>query len=191
MNNDWKTLFWFSLSLIILIIFVMIFWFNTSEGSKTLQVAFVSPTPINQGTLIIQLEKAEINKVTDSGKEWEIHTEDLSKVDKNIYLKGVQGFLYKKNQPQYQIQAQIGQVFLENSDVRLEKVNLTQIDGGGFIAGESLTWLSGDQFMRVENVLVERKNLFIQSKYLCYDLSKGILTFPEDVVITLKNEGNL
>ncbi|MBP8933016.1 MAG: LPS export ABC transporter periplasmic protein LptC [Candidatus Atribacteria bacterium] len=177
--------------MIILIIFVMIFWFNTSEGSKTLQVAFVSPTPINQGTLIIQLEKAEINKVTDSGKEWEIHTEDLSKDDKNIYLKGVQGFLYKKNQPQYQIQAQIGQVFLENSDVRLEKVNLTQIDGGGFITGESLTWLSGDQFMRVENVLVERKNLFIQSKYLCYDLSKGILTFPEDVVITLKNEGNL
>jgi hypothetical protein len=82
-------------------------------------------------------------------------------------------------------------VDIENSDARLEDINLIKIDGGGSIVGESLTWLSNEQFMRIENVLVERKNVLIESKNLWYDLSRGILAFPEEVIITLKSEGNL
>lgn len=191
MSNDWKTLLWFYLSLSLLVVLILIFWIKAPEGSKTFQTALVSPSPINQGSLVIQLEKAEISRVSDSGKEWEIHTDDLSKDGENIYLNGVQGFLYQGNQPQYQVQAKKGQVDIENSDARLEDINLIKIDGGGSIVGESLTWLSNEQFMRIENVLVKRKNVLIESKKLWYDLSRGILAFPEEVIITLKSEGNL
>lgn len=191
MSNDWKTLLWFYLSLGCLAIFIVIFWITIPESSKTFQTALISPTPINQGSLVIQLEKAEISRVSDTGKEWEIHTDDLSKNGEKIYINGVQGFLYQKNQPQYQVQAKKGEVNIENSDARFEQVNLIQVDGDGSIVGDSLTWRSNEQFMRIENVLVERKNLLIVSKYLWYDLSEGILSFPEDVTIILKNEGNL
>jgi hypothetical protein len=116
MSNDWKTLLWFYLSLSWLVVLILIFWIKAPEGSKTFQTALVSPSPINQGSLVIQLEKAEISRVSDSGKEWEIHTDDLSKDGENIYLNGVQGFLYQGNQPQYQVQAKRGQVDIENSD---------------------------------------------------------------------------
>ena len=95
MSNDWKTLLWFYLSLSWLVVLILIFWIKAPEGSKTFQTALVSPSPINQGSLVIQLEKAEISRVSDSGKEWEIHTDDLSKDGENIYLNGVQGFLYQ------------------------------------------------------------------------------------------------
>ncbi|WP_218112418.1 LPS export ABC transporter periplasmic protein LptC [Atribacter laminatus] len=191
MSNDWKTLLWLYLSLVLLVILILVFWINPLERSKTFRTALISPTPINQGSLVIQLEKAEISRVSDSGKEWEIHTDDLSKDGENIYLNGVQGFLFQENQPQYQIKAKKGQVDVENSDARLEDINLVKIDGGGSIVGKTLTWLSNEQFMRIENVLVEKKNMLIESKKLWYDLSRGLLAFPEEVVITLKSEGNL
>lgn len=191
MSNDWKTLLWLYLSLVLLVVFITIFWIKGPEGFKTFQKAHFSTTPISQGSLVIQLEKAEISRVSDLGKEWEIHTDDLSKDGENIYLNGVQGFLYQKNQPQYQVQAQKGKVDIENSDAQFEQINLIKVDGGGSIIGDSLTWLRNEQFMRIENVLVEKKNLVIKSKHLWYDLSQGILTFPEEVTITLKIEGNL
>lgn len=191
MSNDWKTLLWLYLSLVWLVVFITIFWIKEPEGFKTFQKAQFSTTPISRGSLIIQLEKAEISRVSDLGKEWEIHTDDLSKDGENIYLNGVQGFLYQKDQPQYQVQAQKGKVDIENSDAQFEQINLIKVDGGGSIVGDSLTWLRNEQFMRIENVLVEKKNLVIKSKHLWYDLSQGILTFPEEVTITLKIEGNL
>ena len=189
-NSDWETVLWFLASLGILFGLAVIFWSNYPERNLFYQPALVSPLPIDHGKLEIQLEKAEISKVSEAGREWEIHTNDLRKDDKNIYLNGVLGLLYQKNKPIYRLEAQKGQVVIESSDTWLTDVQLVGYSENGLISGQSLSWLGQDHFLKMENVVIKRNTLLIESKYLWYDLSQGVLSLHENVVITLKIEGN-
>ena len=191
MSNDWVTLFWFFASLGFLALLIIIFWFDFFGETTFYQPSLNSPPLINQDKLVIQLEKAEISKVSEIGKEWEIHTDNLSKDEQNIYLNGVKGSIYQQNKPFYQLEAEKGRVNLETSDAWFQDVRLVQSGSQGYIVGKFLSWLGKERFMKIENAFIEKDNMLVESKYLWYDLSQRIITLRENVIIILKAEENI
>jgi hypothetical protein len=189
-KNEWETIFWLLLSIGVLLGLVVLFWVNQPARIFLVKLSLTTPVSIDQSKLEVQFEKAEISKVSETGKEWDLHADDLRKDESHIYLNGVKGLLYQENKPIYRLEAQKGQVIIENSDAWLTGVRLVGLAENGYITGDSLSWLGQDKFLKMDGVVVMRNIVHIESKYLWYDLSQKVLSLRENVVIKLKIEGN-
>ncbi|MCX6088917.1 MAG: LPS export ABC transporter periplasmic protein LptC [Candidatus Atribacteria bacterium] len=183
---DWGTFPWFLFSILVLVALLVYFWIVQPSHL----VLFFPPQevsiPINKDRIDIQIEKAEISRVSETGKEWDFRTRDLQKGEKDFFLNGVDGIFYHDNSPLYRVEAQKGQVQVETTDALLSDVTMLAVKGDGQLTGDTLRWMGNENSLRMEKVHLKKKDLEISCGYIVYNLKDRRMFLEENVIIKIK-----
>lgn len=188
MKVDWETFLWTIISLVSLVAVLFFSWVfrvppaglsgdNEQEARELQREA---------GGIEINLEEAQISKLSGTEKVWELATRSLQRRDERLLLDEVTGYLYKDQAPHYRVEADQGWVDLDTQQVILETVFLSALDGRGNMQGKVIEWKGDDRVFHIRNFLFESAESRIEAEQARYDVTAGKVELIENVEIRMK-----
>jgi len=180
---DWSlgTLIFFSLFLLGGVIY---FWWMGEIPPAPPQEMVEEGSSFSQ----IQMEKAEISRVGEKGKEWALNAHSVEQKGNSIFLIDVSGIFFQEGNPLYQVKAQKGQLFLPEGDVELHRVKLINEEKKETLQGELLWWRGDEEKFELQKARFVGQGIEANCQLVVYNLSKKKLWLENDVELRIKVE---
>lgn len=134
----------------------------------------------------IQMEKAEISRVGEKGKEWLLNAHSVEQKGDNIFLIDVSGTFFQEGIPLYQVKAQKGQIFLSEGDVELQKVELINEERKETLQGELLLWRGKEEKFELSEAQFAGQGMEASCQQIIYNISKKKLLLENNVELKIK-----
>ena len=136
----------------------------------------------------IQMEKAEISRVGEKGKEWVLNAHSVEQKGDDVFLIDVSGVFFQEGIPLYQVKAQKGQIFLSEGDVELQKVKLINEEKKETLQGELLLWRGKEEKFELSEAQFAGQGIEASCQQIIYNISKKKLLFENNVELKIKVE---
>lgn len=177
---DWgfATLIFFSL---VLLIGVIYFWWG-GEAPPSPPPEIIEEEYFSQ----IQMEKAEISRLGEKGKEWVLNARSIDQKGDSVFLIDVSGTFFQEGAPLYQVKAQKGQVFLPEGDVELEEVKLINEERKESLQGELLLWRGKEEKFELRKAQFAGQGIEANCQLVVYNIPEEKLWLENNVELKIK-----
>lgn len=134
----------------------------------------------------IQMEKAEISRVGEAGKEWALRAHSIEQKGNSVFLIDVSGIFFQEGNPLYQVKAQKGQLFLPEGDMELQRVELINEERKETLQGELLWWQGNEEEFELQKAQFAGQGIEANCQLIVYNLSQKKLWLENDVELKIK-----